>query len=171
MKKFFYFTLATILFASLTSCSTEEDDVIENSGNISGIWGIVSVTGSVETGNVLANAALNIALQTYASSNEPDGYVFDSSNSTFEYYYINNNSEISDSGSGTYTLTTDSLFLTYSGTGTTESYGVITLNDSVLKIRKDYLSDFTSWGLSILEGYSGVTVSSATATATYNISN
>jgi len=162
------FSLLLVVPFLLFSCESDDDVVVENTGSVEGTWGISAVSAGVETGNVLANAALNIGLQSYASSSEPQGYVFDANNN-FTYYFISNG-EVTSYGTGVYELTTDSLFLTYDDSQATESFKIITANSTTLSISKNYLSDLAVWGSSILENFTGISISSATATMTYVIS-
>ncbi|NDW08823.1 lipocalin family protein [Dysgonomonas sp. 520] len=166
MKKIFYLFFALPLL--FISCDSDDDETYENIGTVEGVWGISSVSVNIETGNTLIDATLSAVLSTfqgYAAAAEPDGYDFDS-DGTFTYYFIED-SAISSQGEGTYSLTTDSLYLTYNDTQTTETYKVVTASSSTLQIRKSYLSDLASWGAALV----GINIDSATATMTYAKSN
>lgn len=165
MKKF-------ILCLSLTlplfffSCSSDDDEnETVDIDSIEGTWESTSVSGNVTSSNTLATIALNLALQQYASRQEPAAYVFYSDN-TYESYIAQNESYVYND-EGEYTLTTDSLIINSTNSGTREAYKLVAANSTAIKIKKNYLTDTSSWALDILSGYVGVEITEATATMTY----
>lgn len=179
MKKLIYLFFALpILFGSCTN-DDETTEETENIGSVTGTWAFISSGASVETSAsstiaLILDPLLETALSTYASSNEPSYYTFDSSGN-FETYVIDSQtSETELKGSGTYTLVDNTLTLTYlASDGTTASseevFEIIIANETTLKIRKDYSSSLAYWGAGILSGYAGISLSSASATMTYSM--
>lgn len=156
----------------MISCSSDNDDITyENIGAVDGIWAFTAITSSVaiegsNTSALIVEPLLNSALQYYVSRQEPSYYAFYDDNTFITY---NNDEEnISSTGEGTYTLSGNKLTLTYS-TSTTESFEIITANESSLIIKKDYSSSLVYWGAEILGSYAGLSLGSATATITYTI--
>lgn len=173
MKKLFLLFLPLFLFVS---CSNEDDLDVEpeNIGSVVGTWAFTSCSASVETSssNVLVSNLLQVALQSYASSQEPSYYVFDQSGNFSAY--VTENEEAILSASGTYALTDNALVLTYSDSegntnSSTETFDIIIANESTLKMRKDYSNSLAYWGAGILGEYVGISLSKATVTVTYSV--
>lgn len=175
MKKFFILFL-TLPFLFFTSCSNDDEtyEESENTGSVEGTWAFSSCSANVETSssNVLISNLMQVALQSYAGSQEPSYYVFDQSGN-FSTYVVENTEYILN-GSGTYTLNGDILTLSYTESegnvsSSIETFEIVIANDSTLKMRKDYSNSLAYWGAGILGDYVGVTLSSATVTVTYSI--
>ena len=169
MKRFFYLFLLIPFLTFTTSCSSDDDDEeVENIGTVTGTWGFESTTASVESDgslSTIANPLLAVALQTYAGSQEPSYYIFKDDNTFETYVSATEGTELS--GSGTYSLSDNTLTLTYSETSSVVTFDVITANETTLKIRKDYSSSYLYWGADLLGQYTGLTITKANATMTY----
>lgn len=170
MKKVFYLLFIAIPFL-LTACVTDEEDttIVENNGKVVGTWVYDSMTPNVTvSGNALiataATIALNSGLQSYASTLEYNTYVF-KSDSTFVSAVAQG-----DTYGGTYSLVGDSLTLNYTSASPI-TFAIVTANDSVLTVKKSYMTEITEWASSIIGSFSGVEITSATITLKYTKQN
>lgn len=167
MKKIFY--LLTAFTFLLTSCDETETDEFENIGTVAGTWAFQDVAADVETSNstlsLIVNPLLEVALQSYAGTQEPTYYVFDEDGSFTTY--ITEISEETLTGYGTYTLEETTLTLTYTNSSSTEVMQIVVANETTLKIKKDYSNTIAYWGADIIGQYTGVTLASAYTTLNY----
>jgi hypothetical protein len=182
MKKFLL--LLGFLPFFLISCDDSEDteETTENIGSVQGVWGYSTaspLTASVNlSGNqaiaIAAKAALTPVLQQYAMNNEPDAYFFKEANndSTFVAYMIDTETgDPIEIGEGNHSIKGNTLVLNYTDPVKTETFDIITANQTTLKLRKNYMTDLTKWAADILGGFAGVEIESAYITITYDISN
>jgi hypothetical protein len=146
MKKIFYCLLVIPFF--LASCDGgEEEQKGENIGIVDGIWELTTITPYIEHSNPLISAGLTTALQLYAK--EPAAYRFDDENKVFEQFDYDEAGEVVSTGEGTYLLDESFLTLTFTGMQVV-GYEVFTLDQTTLKIKKEYLNELAAFGLEIL---------------------
>ena len=177
MKKIYFSLLAVVLL--LSSCEQVGniiDTQAENNKKAEGIWELASATSSVEVSGensvnkALATTALNLAFNNFlnADSTIIVGYAFNT-DSTFISYVTDAVEGVAQYGSGTYSLTTDSLFLVYESPSVyTDAYRVFTLNDTELSLYKDYGNILIELGASILGNYAGVSLDKVEVNIKYN---
>ena len=167
MRKLFYLLLVLPLF--MASCSDDDSgdtEEYENIGTVAGTWAFQSVAANIEASGTLAPAAiiaLNPVLQTYAGSQEPSYYTFNE-DLTFQTHDLNED----QTGYGTYTLSGNTLVLTYPETSSTETFEIVVANETSLKVRKDYSNSVAYWGANALGAFAGVSVTKAMATLHYS---